>query len=188
VVVTESSTRAGVSVDAEAQAGGAGLLSEDAFHALYRATARPLWGYLYRVVGDASLAEDLVQEAFLRILRAPVGGLEGEELRAYLFRVASNLTVDHWRRQSREARTLEQAHQDAPAETAPVVPNIDFARTFQQLAPRERALLWLAYVEGSPHTDIAAALDVKPASVKVLLFRARRRLAALFGTGRGTRS
>ena len=45
-----------------------------AFARLHAHTARPLWSYLYRVVGDAAQAEDLVQETFLRLLRARVGG------------------------------------------------------------------------------------------------------------------
>jgi RNA polymerase sigma-70 factor, ECF subfamily len=47
------------------------------------------------------------------------------------------------------------------------------------LKPRERALLWLAYAQGSSHREIAASLGVRAGSIKLLLFRARRRLAAL---------
>ena len=47
--------------------------------------------------------------------------------------------------------------------------------------PRDRAMLWLAYAEGSSHEEIATVLGVKRASVKLLLFRARRRLAGLLG-------
>jgi RNA polymerase sigma-70 factor (ECF subfamily) len=53
------------------------------------------------------------------------------------------------------------------------------ATTFAQLTSRERALLWLAYVEGNSHDDIAAALGLGRRSIKVLLFRARRRLSEL---------
>ena len=48
-----------------------------------------------------------------------------------------------------------------------------------RLKPRERALLWLAYAQGSSHKEIAESLGLRAASVKLLLFRARRRLAAL---------
>ena len=48
-----------------------------------------------------------------------------------------------------------------------------------QLNPRERALLWLAYAQGWSHAEIAASLGVRTASMKALLHRARRRLAAL---------
>jgi RNA polymerase sigma-70 factor (ECF subfamily) len=53
------------------------------------------------------------------------------------------------------------------------------ARVFGELKPQERALLWLAHVEGSSHEEIAEALNVKTASVKVMLFRARKRLGEL---------
>ena len=53
------------------------------------------------------------------------------------------------------------------------------AQIFAELKPRERALLWLAYVEGESHEEIAASLGVRPSGVRVLLFRARRRLRDL---------
>jgi RNA polymerase sigma-70 factor (ECF subfamily) len=52
-----------------------------------------------------------------------------------------------------------------------------------QLTRRERDLLWLAYAQGSSHEEIAASLGLKTASIKALLFRARRRLAVLLGAG-----
>jgi RNA polymerase sigma-70 factor (ECF subfamily) len=52
-------------------------------------------------------------------------------------------------------------------------------RCLRELKPRERALLWLAHVEGADHREIAAVLGVAEPSVRVLLFRARRRLAAV---------
>jgi|SRR5678815_3865698 hypothetical protein len=51
--------------------------------------------------------------------------------------------------------------------------------SFAELKPRERALLWLAYVEGESHEEIAASLGVRPSGVRVLLFPARRRLRDL---------
>ena len=57
----------------------------------------------------------------------------------------------------------------------------DVGRAMRGLKPRDRAMLWLAYAEGSSHQEIAGVMGVKTASVKLLLFRARRRLAALLG-------
>ena len=48
-----------------------------------------------------------------------------------------------------------------------------------RLRPRDRALLWLAYAQEQPHVEIAEVLGVKTGSVKLLLFRARRKMAAL---------
>ena len=61
---------------------------------------------------------------------------------------------------------------------------VDLSRAMARLKPRERALLWLAYAEGSSHKEIADSLGLKASSIKLLLFRARRRLAALLGGGR----
>ena len=49
--------------------------------------------------------------------------------------------------------------------------------------PRDRSLLWLAYVEGCSHREIAEVMGIKPASVKVLLSRARERLAPMLQRG-----
>jgi RNA polymerase sigma-70 factor (ECF subfamily) len=53
-----------------------------------------------------------------------------------------------------------------------------------RLKPRERAMLWLAYAEGASHREIAEALGLRTASLKILLFRARKKLADLLGVGR----
>jgi RNA polymerase sigma-70 factor (ECF subfamily) len=52
-------------------------------------------------------------------------------------------------------------------------------KVFHQLKPQERMLLWLAHVEESSHEEIALAAGVREKSVRVLLFRARRKLGAL---------
>ena len=60
---------------------------------------------------------------------------------------------------------------------------VDLGRAMARLKPRERDLLWLAYAQGSSHQEIAQTLGLKTASIKLLLFRARRRLAALLREG-----
>ena len=105
-------------------------------------------------------------------------------MRAYLYRIASNLAIDLLRRRGRAARHVaeEPLAADVPA-AAPGADTItlrhDMARTFRELTPRHRVLLWLAYVEGSTHAEIARSLGLSPRSVPVLLFRARRHLARL---------
>ncbi|MCI0408289.1 MAG: sigma-70 family RNA polymerase sigma factor, partial [Acidobacteria bacterium] len=79
-------------------------MDEAAFQAFYQKTAPSLWSYLCRVTASASLAEDLVQEAFCRLLKSPPPRTEERELRAYLYRIASNLAIDHWRRARRETQ------------------------------------------------------------------------------------
>jgi RNA polymerase sigma-70 factor (ECF subfamily) len=160
-------------------------LSESAFGELHREAARPLWAYVYRVTGNAADADDIVQEAFCRVLVADVGHLAAEDLRRYLFRVASNLVADRWRRASRERSSLEQVARGTPATTRPAsVDDHELTQTFARLKPRDRQLLWLAYVEDQDHGQMAGALGVSRASVKVLLSRAKSRLRDLLKVAR----
>jgi RNA polymerase sigma-70 factor, ECF subfamily len=157
-------------------------LDETAFRLFYQQHGRPVWSYLYRVLANAAQADDVMQEAFCRFLTAPVAGLEESEQRAYVFRIASNLAIDHWRRARREqSYAADQADRTEPRAPGaqPTARELDVSRTLGEMKPRERALLWLAYVEESGHDEIAASLGLAPKSVRVLLFRARRKLASL---------
>ena len=180
--MNDATTLQAVPVGNETTAGGgAELLGEGEFQDLYRRHGRALWAYLYRLTGRAADADDLVQEAFCRLLATPLTTRDDGQLRAFVFRVASNLAIDHFRRLGREARRDAAA---APGETLPdhgvaVAMRHDMAVTFRELKPQERILLWMAHVEGTEHREIAGALGLKAASVPVLLFRARKKLAAL---------
>ena len=156
------------------------MLTERAFGELYQHTLRPLWTYAYRAVGNAADADDIVQDAFCRVLRTDISALSAEDQRRYVFRVASHLIVDRWRRVNRERSWLRRLVEPTVEPTvAPQTGADDVVGLFEMLNPRERTLLWLAYVEQNTHQEIAAALDVKRDSVKVLLARARARLRDL---------
>ena len=163
---------------AAAESGPRLSMQDEAFQAFYDRTARPLWAYLQASSGDAGLADDLTQEAFLRLLRADFRPENEDHRRAYLFRIAANLLRDHHRATWRESRD--------PAPEVPVDsagPNVDarrdLKRFLERLRPRDRQLLWLAHVEGRSHREVGAALGLREASVRLLLFRARARLAGL---------
>lgn len=83
-------------------------LTEAAFGDFYRRDARAVWTYVYRATGNTADADDIVQEAFVRVLRADVGGLGEEDLRRYIFRVAGNLMADRWRKATRERKYAER--------------------------------------------------------------------------------
>jgi RNA polymerase sigma-70 factor (ECF subfamily) len=165
--------------DAHAEADDTRTLDDVAFRVFYQQHARAVWSYLYRVTGNAAQADDVMQEAFCRFLTAPVAGLAEGEQRAYVFRIASNLAIDHWRRARREAPQGAEPPEPSAPGGQQTPRDMDVARTMKELKPRERALLWLAYVEESGHDEIAASLGLAPKSVRVLLFRARRKMASL---------
>ena len=156
-------------------------MDEEAFRAFYDRTARPLWAYLSRITGDRHVADDLLQEAYYRFLRARAQHDDEHHRRNSLFRIATNLARDRYRRSAGVQNvSLDEASLNAGGDVpAHVERRTDLHRALGRLKPRERELLWLAYAQGSSHQEIAASVGVKPASVKLLLFRARRKLADL---------
>lgn len=153
-------------------------MDEEAFRAFYELTARPLWAYLARTTGDSRLADDLLQEAYYRFLRAHAAFESDDHRRRYLFRIATNLVRDHHRRPRLERVETEPAAADSRTAERTAA-RIDVTRAMERLKPRERSLLWLAYAQGWSHEEIAASLGLKTASLKCLLHRARRRLLGL---------
>ncbi len=151
---------------------------EVVFQRLYERLAPALRAYVARACGQADLADDILQDVFIKYLRTPHPEMDEAATKAYLYRAATNLVTDHWRRRARERKWSWKGIFRKQAQPSLDL-HSDMARQFGRLAPRERALLWLAYVEGFDHEEIAQVLKVKPRSVKVLLFRARKKLGAL---------
>ncbi|HTV13379.1 MAG TPA: RNA polymerase sigma factor [Acidobacteriaceae bacterium] len=147
-------------------------VSELEFQRLYDATSRSILGYLVASTGRRDLADDLLQETYCRLLVQPASNLaamDAPALRRYLFRIATNLLRDRWR-----------AGHDKPYSEPPEAgaasdldTPIDVRAMLKHLKPKERELLWLAYVEGMDHAEIAAATGLGRLSVRTLLFRAR---------------
>jgi RNA polymerase sigma-70 factor (ECF subfamily) len=171
---------------ADAISAEAGLvMDEESFRGFYERNARGVWAYLARLTGDRHTADDLLQEAFYRFLRAGSAYESEMHRRNALYRIATNLARDARRRVlSRPVGVIagddieRVADRDATVSTDR---SADVTRALSRLKPRERAMLWLAYAEGASHNEIAEALGLKPGSMKLMLFRARRRLASLLG-------
>src|SRR5208282_2653760 len=158
-------------------------MDEPAFQAFYAQTAGPLLGYLIRSCGERALAEDLWQESYCRFLTSEAPEMGERQARSYLFQVATNLMRDRWR------RPREEAPAEGTPESASPEPHLDqrlgMRQAFARLKPRERQLLWLAYVEGSNHKEIADCTGLRAGSIRALLYRARRKLAELIGMSSG---
>jgi RNA polymerase sigma-70 factor (ECF subfamily) len=155
-------------------------MDQEVFSAFYQRTARPLWAYLARVSGNATLADDFLQESYLRFLCAERLKDDENACRAYLFRIATNLMRDHWRRPQTAAldEVPEAALAVADRAGSERVDSVALlGPAFARLKPKDRQLLWLAYAEGYTHREIAEITGLGAASIRLLLFRARRKLA-----------
>ena len=155
-------------------------MDDDAFRGFYTRTSGMLWAYLSRATGDPSAADDLLQETYYRLLRARVTFEDENHRRHYLFRIATNLVHDRFRRPRVEQAPAEDGGQELAAAgdlAQQMQQRADLSRAMAKLTARERDLVWLAYGQGSSHQEIASALGLRTGSIKPLLFRARRKLA-----------
>jgi len=159
-------------------------MDEEAFRAFYDRTSGALWGYLSRISGDRQVADDLLQESYYRLLKTATVFESENHRRNYLYRIATNLVRDV-KRTPRPVfdEAVDAADVAAPQGAADAESRQDVRRALGRMKPRERALLWLAYANGSSHAEIADVLGLKTASIKLLLFRARRKLAATLQPG-----
>jgi RNA polymerase sigma-70 factor, ECF subfamily len=153
-------------------------MDSDAFAGFYQRSARSLWAYLARVSGDPALADDLMQESYLRFLCA-LRPDEGEVAhRRYLFGIATNLMRDHWRRPT-TASIEDVPELSGHDRSEQVESRASLGPALARMRPRDRQLLWLAHAEGYSHREIAEITGLASASVRLLLFRARRKMARL---------
>ena len=159
---------------------GTPAMDHDAFAGFYQRSSPGLHAYLARVSGNTALAEDLMQESYLRFLCAtwPEGG--EVNCRRYLFRIATNLLRDHWRRPRTACiDDVPERFLTSTDATSGVHAQASLDPAMARLRPRDRQLLWLAHAEGYSHREIAEITGLGAASVRLLLFRARRKLARM---------
>lgn len=174
--------------------------NQAAFGALYERYAGPVFGFLVRRLGDRALADDLYQEAFLRLHRARATYDASRPFRAWLFGIVRNLVTDALRTQ---ARGGEAASLDAPAERghgsseasgqradlAAPDPSPERQAAARQmtsvlsdalraLPPDEATVLILARFEGLSYDDIGTILGRSAPATKQLAYRALKRVRA----------
>src|SRR5579863_2975630 len=152
-------------------------IDEDSFRLFYNRTARPLRAYLTCALSDRSLADDILQDSFLRFLQAELpGDMQEEHRKNYLFRIATNLIRDHFN--SAKRLPLNESS-SRPCLEDDFARRQDLQRIMTELKPRQRELLWLAYVEQFSHNEIASMVGAKTESIRPMLARARQSLAEL---------
>lgn len=151
------------------------------FEAAFDSHQPALFRYVHRLVGDPDLAADVVQESFVRLLDNP---LPDDEIRRWLFTVATNLVRDDARMRTRRQRLLAERYERSDLAGDPVeVPDQQAIRSeriqaareaLNQLSKRDRTML-LMREEGFRYSEIASVIDVAPGSVGTLLARALSR-------------
>jgi len=155
------------------------------FEQLFRDYRQPILNYVYRLVGDSALAEELTQQAFVQAYRALPGLPVEANRRAWLYRIATNVGYDHLRRR-RIVQWLPLREGDgspfvgdSPEKVASQHDAVQ--RSLAQLPPSDRAVLILYGVQGYSTVEIGEMLGISQGAVKTRLCRAREKFRQAYG-------
>ena len=144
---------------------------------VYGKYSREIFAYLYTLCGNRSLAEDLLQETFLKaILSLPN---THENVRAWLYKVARNLYFNHSRRSTRELTEDEPPADSETSAEDTVLSRLEqqaLYRALLKLEGAKREVIMMQYFSGLPQKEIAAILGISPENVRVLSYRAKKEL------------
>lgn len=164
--------------------------------AFYRDHRRQVAGNLYRVLGDRTDLDDLVQEVFVIAFRG-IGRFRGEaRLSTWIFRICVNVALGRIRARGRRPQPVAldpaESASDSPETPARLLERKQVRervyRVLDRLTPKKRAVLYLHEIEGLDLREIAFVVGANPVTVRTRLFYARRdfyRLIAAEGDERG---
>lgn len=154
------------------------------FEAFFQQHERDIFGYLWRLTGEEQAAYDLSQETFLRAWQRFGKVRAYQRPGGWLFRVATNLALNHLRDRKTRGATLtplQSAYVDGTGDPAPLLAQGDLVRrTLMALPPKQRAALVLREVYGMSNDEVAQAFGSSGGAAKTLLWRGRERFRELY--------
>ena len=171
---------------------------EDAFRELVRRYERPVFSLIFRMVRDSATAEDLAQDAFIKVLNHIDKYRPEFKLSSWLFKIANNVAIDHLRKRHLDTVSVSGSP-NASTESEIEATSFEIADTAENaldeiqarelgsaieraigaLRPEYRACIVLRHVEGRSYEEIAATLDLPLGTVKTYIHRARIQLREL---------
>jgi RNA polymerase sigma-70 factor (ECF subfamily) len=168
---------------------------ESAYRELVRRYERPVFSLVFRMVRDRALAEDLSQDAFVKVLNALDSYRPEYRFSSWIFKIANNVTIDHLRKRelptlsldgAPDARTQDEVDRTAFQATDGSESALDelqarelggfISEAISKLRPEYRSCILLRHVEGRAYEEIAEALDLPLGTVKTYIHRARHEL------------
>ena len=153
--------------------------------ALFIANRHRVFRYFLRAVGQSDTAHDLTQDVFLRVTRTAVPTAPDGEIRAWLFRIARNLALDHHRKRVRhpEPQALSDGDARSPSQDVELAVNEALAA----LADLDRDVFLMREVAGLGYDEIGRACGLTPDAVRSRIHRARLQLRAQLAAPIATR-
>jgi RNA polymerase sigma-70 factor (ECF subfamily) len=160
---------------------------EESYCELFRALAPRLICYFRARGCGLELAEDLLQEVMLTVYRRSPMLRHAELFRPWLYKIVRNVLLQHLRRLRREVATvgLEEAAAESAKAAADPLAGSRFQEWIAALAPDEREIMTLRYVDELEYHEIAEVLGLPAGTVQWKVFNAKRKLARRFQNGQG---
>jgi RNA polymerase sigma-70 factor (ECF subfamily) len=168
---------------------------DSAFRELVRRYERPVFSLVYRMVRDRELAEDLAQDAFVKVLNHIDRYSPEFKFSSWMFKIANNVAIDHLRRRRIATISMDgspHAASAAEAEASAFDPAAEQESPLEEMESRElgthieaaiaklrpeyRACIMLRHIEGRSYEEIATTLDLPLGTVKTYIHRARHEL------------
>ena len=168
---------------------------EQAFRELIRRYERPVFSLIFRMVRDRETAEDLAQEAFIKVLNHIDRYRPEFKLSSWLFKIANNVAIDYLRKRqlptvsidgspmAASAAEVEATSFDVTARGESALEEMEsrelgsaIEKAIARLRPEYRSCIMLRHVEGRSYEEIAATLDLPLGTVKTYIHRARHEL------------
>ena len=153
--------------------------SEAAFSAIFERFQTPIVNYIYRLVGDWEIANDLSQDTFLKAYNALSNTDESLQISPWLYRIATNTALDSLRRRKRITWVPFKIEMEPPAPQSDPAPRQAESDAIQQalaqVPPDMRACLVLNTYQGLSYKEIAGALKISPNLVAVRIYRGREK-------------
>ncbi len=166
-----------------------------AFRELVRRYERPVFSLLYRMVHDRTLAEDLAQETFVKVLNGIRSYNPQFKFSSWIFKIANNAAIDHLRKREVDTLSLDGSPHATSADEREATSiqlgdrgesplqevearelGSAIERAITKLRPEYRACVLLRHVEGHSYEEIARILDLPLGTVKTYIHRARNEL------------
>ena len=160
-----------------------------AFNYLIEKYRRPIISFMYRMVHNSAIAEELAQEVFLRVYRSREGYAASAKFTTWLYRIATNLAVNHARDNKHERPETKVSLDESDEETglsidvADTTPNVEqkmlrrerlaaIRRHVEELPERQRLAVMMHKYQNMDYRQIAGVLQLSESATKSLLFRA----------------
>lgn len=143
-----------------------------------------VFAFLYRLCGDPHLAEDLMQETFVRALRASERYEARGKVSTWLFSIAANLAKDHWRQQKRHA---EVPLDEGTLSVRPDEEGVEVREALLRLPLEQRTVLILRYYHDLSYAEIADALVIPLGTVRSRIHNGLERMKSQLVEGVGAR-